>query len=102
MTDLKSMTHEQLVAMVQAMQARQPKCTLKVTEKGAVSMYGLGRFPVTLYGSQWEKLLTAAEDIKTFLVANADKLSVKGAVKPAKPTSLADYQAQRAASGHSV
>lgn len=39
--------------------------SMKVSEKGAVSVYGLGRFPVTLYQEQWSKLLALNEDIKT-------------------------------------
>lgn len=49
----------------------------KVSDKGAVSVYGLGRFPVTLYGSQWDRLLGHADTIKSFLTANRDKLAVK-------------------------
>ena len=41
--------------------------SLKVSEKGALSVYGLGRFPVTLYREQWEKLLGMAEEIRTFI-----------------------------------
>jgi hypothetical protein len=51
--------------------------SMKVSEKGAVSVYGLGRFPVTLYKEQWEKLLAMAEQIKQFMVENNDKLKVK-------------------------
>ena len=40
--------------------------SLKVSEKGGVSVYGLGRFPVTLYKEQWSKLLDMAEDIRAF------------------------------------
>jgi len=40
---------------------------MKVSEKGALSVYGLGRFPVTLYKEQWTKLLEAADDIRAFL-----------------------------------
>ncbi|HVE14665.1 MAG TPA: hypothetical protein VNI01_14815 [Elusimicrobiota bacterium] len=50
---------------------------LKVSEKGALSVYGLGRFPVTLYKEQWTKLLAMADDIKAFLKANDDKLKSK-------------------------
>ena len=50
---------------------------LKVSEKGAVSVYGLGRFPVTLYKEQWEKLLAMSEDIKKFIAENKDRLKVK-------------------------
>jgi hypothetical protein len=49
----------------------------KVGEKGGVSVYGLGRFPVTLYYEQWNRLLGAAEDIKTFLEDNKAKLKLK-------------------------
>ena len=49
----------------------------KVGEKGGVSVYGLGRFPVTLYYEQWQRLLGAAEDLKTFLEENKSKLKLK-------------------------
>lgn len=51
--------------------------SLKVSEKGAVSVYGLGRFPVTLYREQWEKLLALSDQIKTFIADNKDKLKTK-------------------------
>jgi hypothetical protein len=51
--------------------------SLKVSEKGAVSVYGLGRFPVTLYKEQWAKLLSMADDIKAFIAANDSKLKAK-------------------------
>jgi hypothetical protein len=50
---------------------------LKISEKGGLSVYGLGRFPVTLYKEQWLKLLDMAEDIRAFITANADKLKTK-------------------------
>jgi hypothetical protein len=53
------------------------KLTLKVSDKGAVSLYGMGRFPVTLYGQQWEKVLGHADEIKAFLKTNSSKLAVK-------------------------
>jgi hypothetical protein len=49
----------------------------KVSEKGAVSVYGLQRMPVTLYGAQWERLLGFADEIKKFIAANKSKLSTK-------------------------
>jgi len=55
----------------------QNRLSMKVSEKGAVSVYGLGRFPVTLYKEQWEKLLSASEEIKAFLEENASKLKLK-------------------------
>jgi hypothetical protein len=52
--------------------------SMKVSEKGAVSVYGLGRFPVTLYKEQWRKLLDMADDIRAFIVENEAKLKTKG------------------------
>ena len=49
----------------------------KVGEKGGVSVYGLGRFPVTLYYEQWNRLLGAATDIKAFLEENKSRLKLK-------------------------
>ena len=43
---------------------------MKVSEKGAVSIYGMGRFPVTLYKEQWLKLLDMSDDIRAFISAN--------------------------------
>jgi hypothetical protein len=51
--------------------------SLKVSEKGAVSVYGLGRFPVTLYKEQWLRLLDMAEDIKAFIKQNEVQLKSK-------------------------
>ncbi len=51
--------------------------TLKVSEKGAVSVYGMGKFPVTLYFEQWIKLLDMAEQIRDFIQANKSKLKSK-------------------------
>ena len=52
--------------------------SLKVSEKGAVSVYGLGRFPVTLYKEQWIKLLAMADDIREFIKLNDSRLKTKG------------------------
>jgi hypothetical protein len=51
--------------------------TLRVSEKGAVSVYGLGRFPVTLYQEQWEKLLAHVDRIHAFIAENRDHLKRK-------------------------
>ncbi|HEX4355213.1 MAG TPA: hypothetical protein VHZ95_19915 [Polyangiales bacterium] len=51
--------------------------SMKVSEKGGVSIYGLGRFPVTLYKEQWEKLLDMADDIRAFIAENVSKLKIK-------------------------
>ena len=50
---------------------------LKVSEKGGLSVYGLGRFPVTLYKEQWTRLLDYADEIKTFLNDNDQQLKAK-------------------------
>jgi hypothetical protein len=51
--------------------------SLKVSEKGGVSVYGLGRFPVTLYKEQWVRLLDMADDIRTFIRENDSRLKAK-------------------------
>jgi hypothetical protein len=51
--------------------------SLKISEKGGLSVYGLGRFPVTLYKEQWTKLLDMADDIRAFLKANDSQLKTK-------------------------
>ncbi|HEX3701799.1 MAG TPA: hypothetical protein VHU82_00615 [Vicinamibacterales bacterium] len=52
--------------------------SLKVSEKGGVSVYGLGRFPVTLYKEQWTKLLAMADEIRAFIKDNDSRLKTKG------------------------
>jgi hypothetical protein len=51
--------------------------SFKVSEKGALSVYGMGRFPVTLYKEQWLKLLGVADDIKKFIADNNERLKTK-------------------------
>ena len=51
--------------------------SMKVSEKGALSIYGMGRFPVTLYREQWLKLLGMADDICAFIAANDGQLKTK-------------------------
>ena len=51
--------------------------SMRVSEKGAVSVYGMGRFPVTLYKEQWLKLLSITEEIKKFIAVNDSKLKTK-------------------------
>ena len=70
---------ERLRAENQVLKAKVTRATsIKVSEKGAVSVYGLGRFPVTLYKEQWLKLLGMADDIKKFIGENESRLRVKG------------------------
>ena len=73
-------TVEELKAEIERMKAqkvRTGELSFKVSEKGAVSVYGLGRFPVTLYQEQLVRLLGVAEDLKTFIQENSSKLKVK-------------------------
>jgi len=53
--------------------------SFRVSEKGAVSVYGLGRFPVTLYQEQWDKLLGQIEELRGFIEANRASLKKKEA-----------------------
>lgn len=75
---------EELMARIaelekQAGTKRTGRLEFKVGEKGGVSVYGLGRFPVTLYYEQWHRLLTAADDLSKFLEDNKSKLKLKSA-----------------------
>lgn len=60
-------------------QAGRGKLSMKVSEKGALSVYGMGRFPVTLYKEQWLRLLSMTEEIKAFIEANQGSLKAKEA-----------------------
>jgi hypothetical protein len=69
---------EKLKAENEALKNRGAKgVSMKVSEKGAVSIYGMGRFPVTLYQEQWLKLLEMADDIRAFIKENEAKLKKK-------------------------
>ena len=75
-------TYEELKAKIAEMEKqtggrRGGALEFRVGEKGGVSVYGLGRFPVTLYYEQWNRLLGAASDIKAFLEENKSKLKLK-------------------------
>lgn len=86
MTDLNSMSREQLVAMVQAMKDDQArKVTLKVGESGTVCLYHGARYPVALYASQWERILPFIKSgaIERFIQANEAVLSRKEKEKAA-------------------
>ena len=52
--------------------------TMKVSEKGGLSVYGMGRFPITLYKEQWLKLLDMSDAIRSFIAANDAALKTKG------------------------
>lgn len=69
---------ERLRAENEALKKRNAsRVSIKVSEKGGVSVYGLGRFPVTLYKEQWEKLIEMGEEIRAFIRENDEKLKKK-------------------------
>jgi hypothetical protein len=77
-------TREELMARIAELEKqtgskRSGRLEFKVSEKGGVSVYGLGRFPVTLYYEQWTRLLEASDSLRTFLEENKAKLKLKGA-----------------------
>ena len=76
-------TKEELLARIaelekQTESKKSGRLEFKVGEKGGVSVYGLGRFPVTLYYEQWMRLLGAADGLREFLEENKSKLKLKG------------------------
>ena len=80
------MSEDQLRAEIERLRAeneslksqRVSRATLKVSDKGGVSVYGLGRFPVTLYKEQWAKLLDMADEIRGFIRDHDGELKAKG------------------------
>jgi hypothetical protein len=68
---------EKLRAENERLKSQRGRLNLKVSAKGALSVYGLGRFPVTLYKEQWQRLLAMADDIRTFLQENDHLLKAK-------------------------
>ena len=70
---------ERLRAENQALKKTSAKgISLKVSEKGGLSVYGLGRFPITLYKEQWTKVLDMSDEIRNFIQANDGQLKTKG------------------------
>ena len=69
---------DRLKAENERLKAGHRSMSLKVSEKGGVSVYGLGRFPVTLYKEQWAKLLDMAQEIRAFIKDNDARLKSKG------------------------
>jgi hypothetical protein len=77
-------SYEELKAKVaelekQTQGRRRGSLDFKVSEKGGVSVYGLGRFPVTLYYEQWTRLLDQADQIREFMEENKSSLKMKNA-----------------------
>ncbi len=76
-------SYEELKARLAELEKQKPASRsgaleFRVGEKGGVSVYGLGRFPVTLYYEQWIRLLDQAENLRAFLEENKGKLKLKG------------------------
>ena len=86
-TEQQTMTMEQLLEINQKLMAENARLaahapkpkgpSLKVSAKGAISLYGLGRWPVTLYASQWEKIFESREAITNFIKENLSNLATK-------------------------
>ncbi len=77
-TELETLQAELAAVKAQLAESKKAKpLSLKVSQKGAVSVYGLGRFPVTLYPGQMSKLLGMKEQIETFIEENKGSLSYK-------------------------
>lgn len=82
----QTVTLEQLQAQIAALTLENAKLirkanakgSIKVSDKGAVSVYGLGRFPVTLYASQWQALFERQDEIKDFIMDHTSELASKG------------------------
>jgi hypothetical protein len=78
------LTPEQMAARIAELERRLAKgasIRFKVSEKGAVSVYGLGRFPVTLYLEQWDALLSHVTELREFIEANKSRLKTKDQIK---------------------
>jgi len=77
--NVSEMSHEELLAYVARLENKGTTGGLKVAPSGGVSCYGLGRFPVTLYASQWAKLIEKVKsgEVERFIETNKDKLKFK-------------------------
>lgn len=76
--DLTKLSQADLIRMlIEAQQKPARKISFKVTDKGGCSVYGMGRFPVTLYATQWRQLIQALPELEAFLTTNASRLTSK-------------------------
>jgi hypothetical protein len=88
-----TMTNQELRAEIERLKAEMAaqgsrRISFRVSTKGAVSVYGLGRYPTTLYASQWEQLFAAVPELKAFISAHTTELSIRTARDPdAEPVS---------------
>jgi hypothetical protein len=79
---MSDQTKEELMARIAELEKqvgnkKSGRLEFRVSEKGGVSVYGLGRFPVTLYYEQWQRLLGISDELRTFLEENKSKLKLK-------------------------
>jgi hypothetical protein len=83
--DVSKTNGKDLLAQIEALksenarlkEARNAKLSFKVSEKGALSVYGMGRFPVSLYRGQWERLIAVIPQLQAFIEENSAKLATK-------------------------
>jgi len=69
---------KRIAELEQQAQTRKPAALeFRVSDKGGISVYGLGRFPVTLYYEQWTRLLARVDELRTFIEENKSKLKLK-------------------------
>ncbi len=99
--DLQSMSQDELLAKLNAKSQEGER--IKMTEKGGVSVYGMGKFPVTLYPPSWTKLLVDMRDeIIQFLLDNEAELRKRGEVSKAQAKAAAKAAAEAAKAAEAV
>lgn len=83
--EMKAQIESLKAQLTDARKAQGAEIKFKISDKGGLSVYGLGRFPVTLYAGQWERLIEAIPSVKTFLETHKAQFATKGVdyVKPA-------------------
>ena len=109
---MTQMTQKEMEAMLAKLQAENEKLraeraqagklSLKVSDKGALSVYGMGRFPVTLYREQWERLMAHKPQIEDFIRVNAKLLSTKEGEKSAAAGTKVDMASGKVVEGDDV
>ena len=96
---------QQLLDRIAALEAAKPQpgsLACKIGEKGGLSVYGLQRFPITLYVEQWERLIENIPAIKAFMLANSSRLTRKPKFGPAERATSAPAQSPETAAAVAV
>jgi len=75
--DLRAQLAAALAENARLKERQNAKLSMKISAKGAVSLYGLGRWPCTMYAGQWARVLAMSDQIKAFIEENKDKLATK-------------------------